>query len=270
MRTPLLGCLTLSLSAPLVAQRPSPESDWMITVGAMALTTPKYPGSNEYRILPFPGFNVTYRERFYLGPSASGLGFALGAYAIRTSQISVALELGGQDSRPALRADALAGLEDRDAVLTAGAGLTWRAGPIGGSVAVSRGVNDGAGVLGTTRLWISRNLGRAFLTLGTGVAVADANQMRREFGVTSGEADRRQELIDSGDPRLEPDDGSAYQPDAALRHVGVALSLGYPISRRWSLMGFGGVEWLGNEAAASPLVRRREQFLGGIGLWYRL
>jgi outer membrane scaffolding protein for murein synthesis (MipA/OmpV family) len=35
-------------------------------------------------------------------------------------------------------------------------------------------------------------------------------------------------------------------------------------------MGFAGVERLSNEAAASPLVRRREQFAGGLGLGFRL
>jgi outer membrane scaffolding protein for murein synthesis (MipA/OmpV family) len=35
------------------------------------------------------------------------------------------------------------------------------------------------------------------------------------------------------------------------------------------VLGFGGLDWLGDQAAASPLVRRREQVSGGIGLGYR-
>jgi outer membrane scaffolding protein for murein synthesis (MipA/OmpV family) len=43
----------------------------------------------------------------------------------------------------------------------------------------------------------------------------------------------------------------------------------YILSPRWALLGFGGVDRLSDEAAASPLVRRREQVTGGIGLGYR-
>jgi outer membrane scaffolding protein for murein synthesis (MipA/OmpV family) len=95
--------------------------------------------------------------------------------------------------------------------------------------------------------------------------------MRREFGVTELEATRRQALIAAGDDRLDPDDGLSYRPDGGLRHVGASLSIMYPMSQRWSLIGFGGVDRLSNEAAAdSPLVRRREQFTAGLGLGYRL
>jgi outer membrane scaffolding protein for murein synthesis (MipA/OmpV family) len=41
------------------------------------------------------------------------------------------------------------------------------------------------------------------------------------------------------------------------------------ISPRWSLVGFGGVDRLSDEASASPLVRQREQLSGGVGLGYR-
>ena len=93
--------------------------------------------------------------------------------------------------------------------------------------------------------------------------------MRREFGITDAEAARRQALIDVGDAGLQPDDGRAYQPDGGLRHIGAGISLIYPLALRWSLIGLAGVEWLGDEAAKSPLVRRREQFAGGVGVGYR-
>jgi outer membrane scaffolding protein for murein synthesis (MipA/OmpV family) len=41
------------------------------------------------------------------------------------------------------------------------------------------------------------------------------------------------------------------------------------MASRWSLIGLAGVEWLADEAAHSPLVRRREQFAGGAGVGYR-
>jgi MipA family protein len=270
--------LALALPVGLVAQEPAagPAQDsqftapeWNVNVGAMAFTYPRYPGSDEYRVVPFPLVNASYHERVYLGPSSTGVGFALGAYPIQSSHVRLAVEVGGQDSRPASRADALAGMEDRDAVATAGASLSYRSGAFEGIVAVSQGVNDGAGLIQTTRVVYSRPLGKVVLVAAAGAALANGRQMRREFGITDSEAARRQALIDAGDAGLEPDDGRAYRPDGGLRHLGAGITLVYPVSFRWSLVGLAGMEWLGDEAAESPLVQRREQFAGGLGVGYR-
>src|SRR5262245_50169579 len=145
------------------APAPAPAPDWSIGVGAMAFTYPSYPGSDEYRVVPFPLVNASFRDRVYLGPSSTGVGFALGAYPIQGSHTRVAVEIGGQDSRPASRADALAGMEDRDMVATAGASVSYRTGPFEAIVAVSQGLNDGAGLIQTNRLVYSRPLGKVFL-----------------------------------------------------------------------------------------------------------
>jgi len=270
--------LALAVPLRLIAQEPvagqAQDSQftapaWNVGIGAMVFTYPRYPGSNEYRVVPFPLVNVSFRDRVYLGPSSTGVGFALGAYPIHDSHMRLAVELGGQDSRPASRADALAGMDDRDMVATAGASVSYRTGGFEGILAVSQGLNDGAGLIQTTRLVYSRLLGRVMLAAAAGAALANARQMRREFGITDEEAARRQALIDAGEGRLEPDDGRAYQPDGGLRHLGLGLSLIYPVSRRWSLVGLAGMEWLADEAAKSPLVRRREQFAGGVGVGYQ-
>jgi MipA family protein len=245
------------------------RSDWDATVGVITLVVPKYPGSNRYWVLPIPMTQVTYRNRVYLGPSTSGVGAAVGGYAIRTPRLGLAAELGYMDSRPASRAAALTGMEDRDALVTAGASLSYRIGVLELSTSVAQGLNDGAGLLGTGRLSISRPLGRLMLTASGAATFADAKQMRREFGLNQIEATRRQALIDAGDERLSEDDGRVYRPDGGLRHLGASLSLAYILSQHWSLLGFGGVDRLSDEAAASPLVRRREQYSGGIGLGYR-
>ena len=94
--------------------------------------------------------------------------------------------------------------------------------------------------------------------------------MRREFGVTETEAARRQALIDDGDDRLEADEGVAYRPGASLRSVGPSLTAIVLLSPRWSLIGFGGADYLIGDAADSPLVRRKTNLSGGIGIGYRL
>jgi outer membrane scaffolding protein for murein synthesis (MipA/OmpV family) len=235
----------------------------------MAFTYPSYPGSDEYRVVPFPLVDARVRDRVYLGPSTTGLGFALGAYPVQSSRWRLAVELGGQDSRPEDRADALAGMDDRDFVATAGVSMSYRSGPFEGIVALSQGLNDGAGLIQTTRLVYARPVGKVILGAAAGAALANGKQMRREFGITEAEAARRQALVDTGDGRLEPGDAQAYTPEGGLRHLGVGVSLIYPMASRWSLIGLAGVEWLADEAAHSPLVRRGEQFAGGAGVGYR-
>jgi len=89
-------------------------------VGAAAVIVPEYPGSDQYRVLPFPMAQVAVGSHgSYLAPSTTGLGVALGANALRTPRLSLAGEVGVQDSRPASRTDALAGTDDRDQVATA-------------------------------------------------------------------------------------------------------------------------------------------------------
>jgi outer membrane protein len=278
MRIKSAFLLTLIVPLRLLAQEPAAGGardsrgtapDWSVGVGAMLFTYPSYPGSDEYRVVPFPLANVSFRDRVYLGPSSTGIGFALGAYPIQSGHTRLAVEIGGQDSRPASRGDALAGMEDRDAVATAGASLSYRAGFFEAIVAVSQGLNDGAGLIQTTRIAYTRPLGKVLLGAAAGAALANGKQMRREFGITDAEAARRRALVDAGDGRLGPEDGKAYTPNGGLRHLGAGVSLIYPVASHWSLVGLAGVEWLADEAANSPLVRQRQQFAGGVGVGYR-
>jgi hypothetical protein len=62
-------------------------------------------------------------------------------------------------------------------------------------------------------------------------------------------------------------DGQRLERAAAARRLAADA---YLLNRRWSLVGFGGLDPLSDGATASPLVRRREQFSGGLGLGYQL
>lgn len=267
-----IGTILLAFTAfpGIAAQAPQAPPSWEVSLGAGVLASPSYPGAEEYRIVPFPLTQVSYRGRVYLGPSSTGTGLGLGAYAIRTERFGVAAEVGVLDNRPASRADALAGMDDRDLVATAGMSMSYRWSGFQGVLSVTQGLNDGAGLLGTASLSYGlRVASRLSATAGVGATFANARQMRWDFGVTGAEAARRQALIAAGDDRLEDDEGAPYRPEAGLRQVGASLSLMYAVSSHWALLGFGGLDWLSDEAAASPLVRRREQWSGGLGLGYR-
>ena len=136
------------------------------TQGTIEQNTQRYPGSDEYRVGPFPLVNASFRDRVYLGPISTGIGFALGAYPIHGSHVRLAVELGVQNSRRASRADALAGMEDR-AVATPGVNLSYRTEPSRGS-SPSQWLTMGAGLIQTTRAVYSGLLGEGMLRLRPG------------------------------------------------------------------------------------------------------
>jgi outer membrane protein len=257
-------------SAKLEAQTPPPAPAWNVSIGGGMIVTPTHAGSDEYRLLPFPLVQVTFRDRVYAGPSNTGVGGGVGAHIVRTQRIGLAVELGVMENRPADRSDVLVGTTNRDLLGTAGANLSYRAGAIEGALGVIQGLNDDGGLLGTARLAFTRIFRqRVIATMDASAALADARHMRREFGVTEVESARRTALIIAGDSRLRPGEGEVYRPDAGLSHLRTSISLTYLLSQQWAITGFGGASRLGDEAAGSPLVRQREQFSGGIGVVWR-
>jgi len=256
-------------AAPLTAQQ-GPAPAWNVLVGAGAIAIPSYPGSDEHRIFPFPLAKVTYRNRAYFGPSSGGNGIALNAYALRTPQLGLAGEVGFLPDRPADRADALAGMDDRSFIATASASLSYTFGPLQGSVSATQGLNDGAGLLAAGQLSFTIPFSRKTIVItGIGATVADARQMRWDFGASGAEAARRQAMLDAGDDRLPTDAGVAYAPDAGLRQVSASLTVVRIVSTHWAVIGIGGLDRLSDEAAASSLVRERLQVTGGLAVGYQ-
>ena len=264
---------TLSLifitAVSVTAQQP-PAPAWNVMVGAGAIAIPSYPGSDEHRIFPFPLAKVSYRDRAYFGPSSGGSGMALGAYAFRTPRFGVAGEVGFLPDRPADRAEALAGMDDRSFVATASATMSYAFGPLQGSVSATQGLNDDAGLLAAAQLSFTVPFTRRTIVVtGLGATFADARQMRWDFGVSGTEAARRQAMLDGGDDRLPADAGVAYAPDAGLRQVSASLTVIRIVSTHWAVIGIGGLDRLSDEAAASSLVRERMQVTGGLAVGYQ-
>jgi outer membrane scaffolding protein for murein synthesis (MipA/OmpV family) len=249
---------------------PPPTPSWTFTFGAGGFVGPKYPGSDETRFLPLPIVGVDYKNRVFLGGSPSGVGAGLGVNLIRTDRLTVFTGLGGSEPRPEDRADALAGMEDRRLGFASISGLNYQLGPLQTGVAFSAGLRDNAGLSGTGTLGLTLPVTpRLFLTLGGNLTLANQDAMAFEFGVSPREGQRRSDLIAAGDPRLRSDEGGAYRPSGGVREVGASTSRAYLISRRWTLFGFGGATRLSDEAAKSPLVRRRTGWSGGAGFTVR-
>ena len=78
--------------------------------------------------------------------------------------------------------------------------------------------------------------------------------------------DGRQALIAAGDSRLYANEGRAYTPKEGLKQAQVSTTLGYLITPRTTVIGFAMGSRLGSEAADSPLARKRNSLVAGMGL----
>ncbi len=265
-----LPLFLLGFSGTLAAQEPVTIPAWTVTLGAGVFAGPKYPGSDETRVLPLPIVGVDYKNRVFLGASPSGVGAGLGVNLIRTRSLTLTTGLGGSESRPEDRADALAGMDDRRLGFASVSGLSYQLGPLQAGVVFSAGLRDNAGLSGTGDLGVTLPLTRKlYFGLGGSLTVANQEAMVYDFGVSEVEGARRSDLIANSDPRLRGDEGGAYRPAGGVREVGATTNLAFMLSPRWSLFGFGGMTRLSDEAAKSPLVRRRTGWTTGAGFTVR-
>ena len=274
--------LLLGLTGALAAQEPGasspPQADpaaprepaaptFRLTLGAGVFAAPKYLGSDETRVFPFPIVALDYKNRVFLGPSPNSVGAGIGVNLIRSRRVTLSVGLGGSEPRPEDRADALAGMDDRRLGFAAVTGLNYQLGPLSAGVAFSAGLRDNAGLTGMGNLGVTLPVTpRMFFNLGGNITLANRDAMFFDFGITPAEAQRRTDLIAGGDSRLRPGDGVAYSPDGGVRDMGATSTLTYMLSPRWSLFGYGGVTRLSDEAARSSLVRRRTAWATGAGI----
>lgn len=84
---------------------------------------------------------------------------------------------------------------------------------------------------------------------------ANAKYMKSYFGINAQQAAR------SG--------LSEYRPSAGFKDVSLRVGFSYELTKTWSITGAAGVSRLMGDAADSPLVRRKSQAVGALGVAYR-
>jgi MipA family protein len=270
---PTLAALVASLAATasLHAQDATRSFTGAIGVGVVAM--PKYPGSDEYRVLPMPVGQLEYKNRLFVGASKSGVGGGIGAYVVRSQSFVWDVTLSGAESRAEGRGDALAGMGKRSGASYAGSAVSYRAGSALGTVTASGGLSVGLGhdegTYGTLGLAAERSFARRWTAgVSTGATIADARSMAFDFGVTGEQSATRHALIAAHDPRLAGIDGRAFAPGAGLRELRGGASVGYALSPRSRVLAFAQATRLGDEASRSPLVRQRTGVASGMAIAY--
>ncbi len=268
----------LDLMERVAATQPRPlgvaeleKPDWNGFVAVGAVYAPAYPGSSEGRIIPAPISELTFRDKILASVATTGRALALGWHAYDNRVWRLSGIAGLSERREESQADALAGMEKRGLGINAGLVVVRRSGLFSQTLNLSRGINDGAGTsasLGAAVL-LPFSL-RSALTVGASVKVADAQQMRYDFGVNAEEAARRKTLLEGGDRRLRRGEDQAYTPEAGAQNVTINAAYVRVLAERWIVAGVGSYGYLLGPAASSPLTKQRSSITLAVGFGLKL
>jgi outer membrane scaffolding protein for murein synthesis (MipA/OmpV family) len=152
---------------------------------------------------------------------------------------------------------------------TAGTGVVYRHGSVQASAGLAKHLNAGAGWTASMNVGVQHRFGRWLSGVGTGLTLADSNQMQYEFGIDPAQAARRSSLLLGGDTRLRAADVGPYSARGGIRNAGINGTLAYVISLRLAVVGVVSVSSLLGDAANSPVVLQPFHVTTAVGLQYR-
>jgi outer membrane protein len=226
---------------------------WSVTLGGGLAEQPRYPGASSSKVRFAPLAAAAYDDRVYVGPL--GLGVAV----LRSNGFRAGPVLGLQGGRPESDDPRLAGLGDISRSVTAGIFAGYGFGPLTVSATVRQAISHRTnGLSGLLAINFHHRIPRtrAFFMFGPDAEFGNGDFERAWFGITP------QQSVQS--PYALP----VYTPHAGIDRVGLHAALTYVASRHILLRAYASFRELTGEAASSPIVERRDQFVIGAGIAY--
>jgi len=233
-----------------------PESDWTFITGAGAIYAPDYEGSDDYKLMPLPFVELSWRDRIRL----SGLGIF--ATPFMTDGLRFDLGVRYDFGRSEDDNDALKGLGDLEIGAVGVVRFGYEAGPVNLGLEVARDLTgDRNGLTATAEAEYGIELlDDVRLNVKPHVTWADDEYMSNTFGISPAQAARSRRGF------------ARYDAGSGLKDVGIDLSIGWMLTDSIHLMGQVGYSRLLGDAADSPLVTDEgsaDQFSAMLGLAYR-
>ncbi len=244
----LQGSIVLIALGLMAGQAVCAADNDRIKIGAGAAVSPRFEGSDEYRVRPVP--LIDYQSGRFFARTGDGIGLNL----VRTPGLTVGA---GVNWMPGYRRkdvpDGIGKLSDA----------------LGGKIFVSTRLADAVltlsatqamtkserGLLANARLSYPYSVtGRFKIIPSVAVNWANAKYMGSYFGVSAGQS------AASG--------LGQYKPSAGFKDASVRLAVSYDVNKNWSVTGAVGASRLLGDAADSPLVKRKTQLQGVVGVVY--
>ena len=242
---PLLATLS-----PAAAQSVE-QHQYVMDLGAGLLTKPRYPGSNEAIVVPYP---LIAFSRFYM----PGYGQVDDENATRRFTIYPSFNYIGK--RDASNSSSLKGMDDVDWAVEAGLGVSYRYDFLRAFAEVRQGFNGYSGQVAQFGIDLIGNPTENLeLRVGSRAGWGSQSYMETYFGITASEA--------TNSPVFD----KSYKVGAGFNTVGLAGSASYDLTDKWKLSVLAGWNRLIGDAGNSPIVQEgsQDQYYAGAGMTYQ-
>jgi outer membrane protein len=218
------------------------------TLGAGAAVAPRFQGADKYELQPVPLIDVKY-GRFF-----AKVGEGIGVNVIETPAFTAGASVNwmkGYDED-----DVPTGVHGVDSALGARLFASARFQGVVATLAATQAVTerDRGLVVNAGLAYPITVTERLRVTPALGVSWANGKYMDSYFGIDSSES------ASSGLSR--------YEPSSGIKDVSLRINAGYRLTDSISAVGSVGFTHLLGEAGKSPLVKKRTQPLGLVGLTY--
>ncbi len=239
------------------------KSKWDVTVGAGAIFSPKYEGSDEMEFSGAPVIDVMWNDTVYLGPDG------LGAYVYQDHGISVSGGVGYDFGRDESDSSDLRGLGDVDGALTMNLNVEYEIGLVSPYVEIEKHLGGSDGLVAQVGVQSMVPIGMITggmsgmdeagpngpaLMLGVSADWADDNYTEEYFGVNARQSAR------SG--------YAQYKAEAGFKSINADIGVMVPVTDHWSANAMVGYSQLVGDSADSPIVKDEGQLSGGLFVSY--
>ena len=227
------------------------DRKWTLNIGVAAGFSPDYEGSNEYDFGFGPNISASWRNTiFYKGKS-------LGANLIQKKNLKAGLIVAKASGRDEDDNDKLEGLGDVDSGIEVGGFVSYKTKPLRFKAEARQEVDSGhEGALVELSVGSDLPFVKPLVYVELGTTWASDDYMENFFAIDS------QQSSNSGLQR--------YNADAGFKDVNISISVGYPINNRWRIGATAEYKRLLGDAADSPIVDDKNQFVAGLGLSYHM
>lgn len=223
--------------------------DWHVVLGAGALFSPEFEGSDKFAVTPFPLVSAAFGNWVVVDPS----GLRVNLY--ETHGFGVSARAGYDLGRKEDDSDYLKGLGDIDAGGVVGATLDYRVGAFRLYSSVDQIVGGSDGLQAKVGASATQAYDRFTFEAGVSTTWADDNYMESYFGVTQAQSARSGLAV--------------YQAGAGFKRVDLTAAVTYNVTDNWLVRGEAGVGYLLGDAADSPITQDKLQPFGTLAVGYK-
>jgi len=225
------------------------KRDWALSIGMIVGISPDYEGSDDYDFGNGPQLAGSWRDILFFK------GKTIGANLVRKKNLKAGPILSWSGGRDEDDNDKLEGLGDVDGSIEAGGFVSYRKKTYRFKLEARQDVNSGhEGALVELSAGTVLPFKKPLVSVALGTTWASDDYMESFFGVSA------KQSADSGLKK--------YDADAGIKDISLSLTAGYKITNRWRLGGKAEYKRLVGDAADSPVVVDKNQFLAGIGITY--